>query len=64
MSKVPEKGRQGKKRFRTQLIHPDYDYNNLTSTGMSLMLQVVNICVRGACLFSKCNGPEFSIFCN
>ena len=51
MSKVPEKGRQGKKRFRTQLIHPDYDYNNLTSTGMSLMLQVVNICVRGGGMF-------------
>lgn len=58
MSKVPEKGRQGEKRLRTQLINPDFEYNNLTSTGMLLMLQVVNICVwGGACFLSKCNGP-------
>ncbi len=58
MSKVPEKGRQGEKRLRTQLINPDFEYNNLTSAGMLLMLQVVNICVGGGHVFlSKCNGP-------
>ena len=51
MSKVPEKVRQSEKRLRTQLINPDFDYNNLSSTGMSLMLQVVNICVWGGHVF-------------